>query len=52
MDKAPSPTRKSITLPETMWEAITAFRFDRRIATEAEAVRQLIQAGLDAKDAE
>lgn len=30
-----------------MWNAIGEYRFDNRIPTEAEAIRQLIQKGLD-----
>lgn len=51
MSKASSPSRKSVTLPDSMWDAIAEYRFDQRIATEAEAIRQLIQAGLDSKNA-
>jgi hypothetical protein len=39
--------RKSVTLPESMWNAIGEYRFYNRIPTEAEAIRQLIQKGLD-----
>ncbi len=48
MPTIPEPTsRKSVTLPDTLWEKIGQYRFYRRIPTEAEAIRQLIQAGLD-----
>ena len=40
-------SRKSVTLPESMWAAIGEYRFYNRIPTEAEAIRQLIQRGLD-----
>lgn len=44
----PEPTaRKSVTLPEGMWKAIGEYRFRNRIPAEAEAIRQLIQRGLD-----
>jgi hypothetical protein len=39
--------RKSVTLPDSMWNAIREYRFYNRISTEAEAIRQLIQRGLD-----
>jgi len=39
--------RKSVTLPESMWKAIGEYRFYNRIPAEAEAIRQLIQRGLD-----
>ena len=44
---AETASRKSVTLPDTMWAAISEFRFYNRIPTEAEAIRQLIQRGLD-----
>ena len=48
MPLIPDPTsRKSVTLPEGMWNAIGEYRFYNRIPTEAEAIRQLIQKGLD-----
>jgi hypothetical protein len=43
--KPPPPeksTRKSVTLPDDMWEEIAAYRFSERIGTEAEAVRRLL----------
>ncbi len=43
MDKT---SRKSITLPDTLWAAITEFRFEQRIGTEAEAVRRLLLTGI------
>ncbi len=46
MDREPS-TRKSVTLPDSMWEEIAEYRFAERIATEAEAVRRLLQEALD-----
>lgn len=50
MDKAPEPvTRKSVTLPDSLWAEVSEFRFSERIGSEAEAVRRLIQAGLRAE---
>lgn len=49
MAKPPPPepvTRKSVTLPNSMWEEVAAFRVAERIGSEAEAVRQLVQAAL------
>jgi hypothetical protein len=44
----PEPAaRKSVTLPDSMWKAIGEYRFYNRIPAEAEAIRQLIQRGLD-----
>ena len=42
-------TRKSVTLPTALWEAVSDYRFEARIKTEAEAVRRLIEAGLAGK---
>ncbi|MTJ80690.1 MAG: hypothetical protein F8N37_06705 [Telmatospirillum sp.] len=39
------PIRKSVTLPENMWQQISEYRFRRRIPVEAEAVRQLLERG-------
>ena len=48
MPPIPEPaSRKSVTLSENMWKAIGEYRFYNRIPTEAEAIRQLIQKGLD-----
>ena len=38
--------RKSILFPEILWEEISEWRFDQRIGTEADAIRQLAQMGL------
>ena len=49
MGRKPAPVpilRKTIALPETLWDEVSAHRFDNRIASEAEAVRQVLQAGL------
>ncbi len=44
----PEPAaRKSVTLPDSMWKAISEYRFDNRIPAEAEAIRQILQRGLD-----
>jgi metal-responsive CopG/Arc/MetJ family transcriptional regulator len=52
MSKKPAPepvTRKSVSLPDDIWEEITSWRLARRISTEAEAIRQIILAGLAAE---
>ena len=50
MDKAPeTATRKSVTLPNSMWAEVAEFRFSERIGSEAEALRRLVQAGLRAE---
>jgi hypothetical protein len=49
--KSPEPiSRKSITLPDRLWAAVQDYRFSRRLGTEAEAVRQLLRAGLAAEE--
>jgi len=45
MDKETS-SRKSIALPASMWQEIADYRFRERIATEAEAIRRLLQDAL------
>jgi metal-responsive CopG/Arc/MetJ family transcriptional regulator len=39
-------TRKLVSLPHTMVQAIDDFRFQERIRTESEAIRRLIELGL------
>jgi len=41
-------TRKIVSLPAELAQAIDDFRFEMRIRTEAEAVRRLLEAGLEA----
>lgn len=50
MTKAPQdpPERKSVTMPRSMWRDIAKFQNDERIATEAEALRRVVVAGLRA----
>ena len=50
MDTIAKPaTRKSVTLPDSMWAEVAEFRFSERIGSEAEALRRLVQAGLRAE---
>jgi metal-responsive CopG/Arc/MetJ family transcriptional regulator len=42
-------TRKIVSLPAALAKAIEDFRFEERISTEAEAIRRLIEAGLEAQ---
>jgi hypothetical protein len=46
---APEITRKTITLTADQWEMVAEFRHSRRINTEGDALRQLIDAGLKAE---
>ena len=49
MGKTPEATsRKIITAPDRLWAAVDEYRFRERIRTEAEAIRRLLQLGLDA----
>jgi len=53
MGRPPPPEavgRKSITLPLSLWERISIYRHANRISTEADAVRRVLQAGLDAEE--
>ena len=40
-------TRKLVSLPNAMVQAIEDFRFRERVKTESEAIRRLIEIGLD-----
>ena len=42
------PVRKALQFTAEQWEKVRAFRFDHKISTEAEAVRRLIDFGLEA----
>ena len=47
-DPVDNPIRKTVTLPGSVWDRVAAMRFDHRISTEAEAVRRIVVAGLEA----
>ncbi len=52
MSRSPLPgptTRKNILLLDSQWKRIAAFRHTQRIGTEMEALRRLLDAGLDAE---
>ena len=42
------PVRKALGFTAEQWARVRAFRFEHRIATEAEAVRRLLDLGLQA----
>jgi hypothetical protein len=44
------PVKKALQFTAEQWEKVRAFRFDRKIGTEAEAVRLLIDMGLKVAD--
>lgn len=50
MDQEPKDVRLPIMVTATEAKAIDDWRFDKRIPTRAEAIRQLIALGLKAKD--
>lgn len=39
--------RKLVSFPEELWEKVNDFRFSKRLPSENEAVRQLVQRGLE-----
>lgn len=42
--------RKLVSLPKELAETIADFRFRKRINTESEAIRRLIERGLEAEE--
>ena len=42
-------TRKIVSLPAELAKAVDDFRFENRLRSEAEAIRILLEAGLEAK---
>jgi hypothetical protein len=46
---ADTTVRKMLSIPRELWQAIEDYRFERRIKTESEALRKLIEAGLRAE---
>ena len=51
MGRKPEPdiTRKTIGLHNHTWDAVSEYRYDNRIPTLAQALRELIDAGLKAE---
>jgi hypothetical protein len=43
-----SPVRKTVSLPADFWRRIEDFQFENRIKRETEAIRRLIELGLEA----
>jgi hypothetical protein len=43
------PVRKTVSLPSGFWRRIEDFRFENRIKRETEAIRRLIELGLEAE---
>lgn len=48
MEQDDPPTRKSVTMPASMWRAIETYRFQERLGSEAEAIRRIVLAQLRA----
>jgi hypothetical protein len=46
-----APIRKTVTLPAGVWQQIEDFQFANRIKRETEAIRRLIELGLEAAKA-
>jgi len=44
------PVRKALGFTAEQWERVRAFRFGHRFGTEAEAVRRLLDLGMEAVD--
>jgi len=42
-------TRKTLILPDSLWEEVAEYRHTRRIGSEMEALRRLVRAGLKAE---
>lgn len=51
-DDTDPPIRKSVSLPTSLWAAISEYRFTERIDSEAETVRRLLRAGLEPQASE
>jgi hypothetical protein len=49
-DKTMAPQRTILSMPPDLKERIRTFRFSAQINTEAEAIRQLIEMGLEVAD--
>ncbi|BCI68075.1 hypothetical protein AAJCM20276_26990 [Acetobacter aceti] len=41
-------TQKLIAMPKSLAEKVSEYRYDNRLPSEAEAIRRLIQIGLEA----
>lgn len=48
-EKTMAPNRTILSMPPDLKDRIASFRFSERIASEAEAIRQLITEALDAR---
>lgn len=48
MSDADPITRKTVSLPASMWRQVEDYQFANRIKRDAEAIRRLIELGLEA----
>ncbi len=49
MTDQPDPVvRKTVSLPTSIWKRIEDFQFDHRVKRDSQAIRQLVELGLDA----
>lgn len=39
--------RKNVAMPNELWERVRTWRFQNEINTESEAIRRLVEAGLE-----
>jgi hypothetical protein len=47
-ERPETTSRKTITLPDQLWDQVDEYRHNQRISSEAEAFRRLVRLGLDA----
>lgn len=50
-DETNKVVRKTVSLPGDLWQRVDDFQFQNRIKRESEAIRRLIEAGLEAAGA-
>ncbi|MFT8945958.1 MAG: hypothetical protein ABF876_05175 [Acetobacter aceti] len=41
------PIRKTVALPSSLWQQVEDYQFANRIKKDAEAIRRLVQLGLE-----
>ena len=51
-DRADPPIRKTVSLPASVWQQIEDYQFEHRVKRDTEAVRQLVELGLKAAQAQ
>jgi hypothetical protein len=48
VEQADQNVRKTVSLPSSAWSRIEDFQFENRLKRESEAIRRLIELGLEA----